>query len=352
MEFLKKLDLKPMNILKITGLALAAVIVLTLAFRLIGATFFGSASPLAGLKNTVSQGVSKISVGGGGSYGMAEMGYAVSDEAFSLSARNVGSSIMPPIDNGTVIGDDAEEFEVKQYSASIETRHLEDTCDKISGLKSREDVIFENANQYEHSCNYSFKVKKDSVAEILAIIEALNPKDLNESTFTIKNLIEDYTSEADILKKRLASIEEILNDAIKAYDEISRLATRTQDVESLAKIIDSKIMIIERLTQERVYINSQLERIERSKAEQLDRLEYVYFNVNVLENKFIDGENIKDSWKNAVKLFVSEVNETVQDITVNLVALLFVVLQYVIYFFIILVIVKYGWKITKNFWKK
>ena len=351
MKFPVDFNLKPANILKIAGLALAAIVIITLTFRMVGSSF-RSVFPNAGIGDLASQGVSAPSMDAM-YYGIGseEMAYSKAGGAVSLSARNAGSSIMPPIGGGTT-GDNAEEFEVKQYSASIETRHLEDTCGKISGLKSREDVIFENANQYEHSCNYSFKVKKDSVAEILAIIEALDPKELNANTYTIKSLVEDYTSEADILKKKLASIEDILDDAIKAYDDISRLATRTQDVESLAKIIDSKIMIIERLTQERVNINTQLEWLERSKAEQLDRLDYIYFNVNVLENKFIDGQDLKDSWKTAVKLFVSEVNETVQDITVNLVALLFVVLQYVIYFFIILVIVKYGWKITKNFWKK
>ena len=349
MEFLKKLDLKPANILKIAGLSLLAIVVITLAFRLIWSTF-SAVSPLATLKNTVSQSASKVSLDEG-NYGMAEMAYGMGG-VVGLSVRNVESSIMPPMDNGIIMGDDAEAFEVTQYSANIETRHLEDTCGKISVLKSREDVIFENANEYEHSCNYSFKVKKDSVSEILEIIKALNPKDLNENTYTIKSIIEDYTSEVDILKKKLASVEETLTEAVKAYDDIGRLATRTQDVESLTKIIDSKIRIIERLTQERINVNAQLERYERSKAEQLDRLEYTYFNVDVQENKFVDGQDLKDSWKATVKTFVRDVNITIQDITVNLVALLFVVLQYVIYFFIILVIVKYGWKVTKNIWKK
>jgi len=120
----------------------------------------------------------------------------------------------------------------------------------------------------------------------------------------------------------------------------------------LAKIIDSKIGIIERLTQERININAQLERLERSKAEQLDRLDYTYFNVYVLENKFIDGDNLKDSWKIAVKSFIRDVNGVIQDITINLVSLLFLILQYIIYLFIILIVVKYGWRLAKYIWRK
>jgi hypothetical protein len=278
-------------------------------------------------------------------------GNSMSD-SIGLSVRNVKTASAPQMDGEVIMGDDAEEFEVTEYSAMIETRHLEETCGKISELKFREDVIFENASEYERSCNYYFKVKSTNVAEILVIIEALDPKELNESTYTIKKLIDDYTSEVDILENKMKSIEETLSNAITAYDDITKLANRVQDVESLAKIIDSKIRIIERLTQERINVNAQLERINRAKAEQLDRLEYTYFNVNILEDKFIDGQNLKDSWKIAVKSFVRDINNTAQNITVNLISLLFIILQYIIYLFIILIVAKYGWIVVKNIWNR
>jgi hypothetical protein len=106
------------------------------------------------------------------------------------------------------------------------------------------------------------------------------------------------------------------------------------------------------LTQERININAQLERLGRAKAEQLDRLDYTYFSVNVLENKFVDWQNLKDSWKMAIKSFVSDINKVMQDITINLIAFLFFAIQYVIYLFVVLIIVKYGWKLAKYIWKK
>jgi len=180
----------------------------------------------------------------------------------------------------------------------------------------------------------------------------LDPKELNENTYTIKRLVDDYTSEAQILQKKMESIEKTLADAIRAYDDVTQLATRMQNVESLAKIIDSKIGIIERLTQERININAQLERLERAKAEQLDRLDYTYFSVSVLENKFVDGQSLKDSWKIEIKSFVRDINKVFQDITINLVLLLSLILQYVIYLFIILIVAKYGWQLVKYIWKR
>jgi len=337
MQIPQDLHFKTSSILKIAGLALLVIIVIAIGFRLISP----SLTSLSSKNKTISQAMP--------AYDMysEEMAYGVGG-GVGLSSRNY----IPPINGGTTIGDDAEEFEVKDYNANIETRHLEDTCKKITDLKIREDVIFENANEYEKSCNYSFKVKKDSVDEILAIIEALDPKDLNESTYTIKSLIDDYTSEVEILEKKMSSIEETLNDAVKAYDDIAKLATKAQDVESLAKIIDSKIRIIERLTQERINLNAQLERLGRAKAEQVDRLEYIYFNVYVVENKFVDAQNLKDSWKTAVKSFVRDMNSIVQDITINLVSLFFLIIQYIIYLFIVLVVAKYSWRFAKNIWKK
>lgn len=353
MQFPNNLNLKPANILKIAGLALVAIIVVTLAFRLIG-------SSVRSLSSTATKGVSQGMPAFDAVYSeSADMAYSKTNSgvggAVALSTRNVTSSITPsiaPMPNGPTIGDDAEEFEVTQYNATIETRNLEDSCAEITALKARDDVIFENASEYEQSCNYSFKVKRESVDEILGMIESMDPKELNANTYTIKQLVDDYTSEAEILEKQMASIEKILTDAVKSYDDISQLATRTKDVESLAKIINSKIEIIERLTQERINMNAQLERLERAKAEQLDRLDYTYFSVYVFENKYIDGQNLKDSWKAAVKSFVNDINEVVQDISINLVSLLFLILQYLIYIFIILIIVKYGWRLAKRLWLK
>lgn len=347
MDILKKFDPKTSTILKISGLAIVAIIVIAIAFRLIGSslnsvftknginTIFQSGAP-----SYVSESYSDKANTGGGATG--------------LSVRNVVSSqnSILPYDNGGTTGSDAEAFEVTDYSAYIETRILKDICSAVAGLKAKDYVIFENANEYDRGCNYTFKVKKDNVAEILSVIKKLNPKELSENTYTIKKLVEDFTSEVEILQKKLASIDDTLKKAVAAYDDVTDLATKVKDVESLAKIIDSKINIIERLTQERINANAQLESIQRAKAVQLDRLEYTYFRINVVENKFIDATILKDSWKAAIKEFVSDINKIAQDISINLFAFLFYILQYAAYILILIFIAKYGWTLVKNIWKK
>ncbi len=343
---LSKLDLKPMNVLKLSGLALIVLVFLAFLFRLLSPS-------IPSFLNRSEEAVSSV--------GMASYGYDVdmrsgkmAPDAYTagmpqLSVRNVTSPV-PPMSGG-VAGNQAEAFETKEYNGTIETRDLNATCGTIAGLKARTYVIFEQANQSDHNCAYTFKVERARLEEILAIVKGLEPKDLSENTQTIKRTIDDFTSEVEILEKKKATIEKTLDDATRAYEEITTLATRSQDVASLARIIESKLQIIERLTQERINVNEQLDRLTRGKAEQLDRLEYTYFNLSVYENRFVDGESLKDSWKGAVREFVQDLNRVAQDLTVGLVALFFFAIQWIIYFFIVLIIAKYVWKFAKAIWK-
>lgn len=356
MEFLKNLPvITPVLVLKLIGIGVAAILLLSFAFQLIGSSFSAITGQVRGTIGMVAPGY-----GGGVAYDMVvssdyydsgygtKAGYAVSEQSVpQLSARNSMPYPMPP--QGTT-GNNAEEFEVAQYNATIETRNLDKTCGSIQELKARKDVIFENANTYERGCNFIFKVEKKSVEDVLAVIQQLNPKDLAENIYTIKAQIDDFTSEVDVLTKKRASIDQTLTSALAAYDEITRLATNTQNADALAKIIDSKIGIIERLTQERIQINEQLDRLARAEADQLDGLDYTRFNINVYENKFVDGERLKDSWKNAVRATIEEVNVILQEATFGLLALLFLIAQWLLYAAIALVIAKYAWKFGKYIW--
>lgn len=353
MEFLKNFDFKPMSILKVAGVAIAAILLLVIAFRLVDSSF-KSVLKLGGVTN--SQTVSKMAMDFDEQVMMegAMMDTATygSDGMVGLSVRNLAIEPEPDYGSNIVVGDNAEQYEITEYYATVKTSDLEFTCSTVADLKIKDYVIFENSNEYDTGCHYRFKVKQDNVEEILAVIESLDPRDLTESAYTIKNLVDDYTSEVEILENKLESIDNTLNNAVEAYDDITDLASRTQDVESLAKIIDSKIRIIERLTNEKIRVNEQLDRLSRSKAEQLDRLNYTYFNIDIFEDKYIDGDNLKDSWKLAIKNFVRDINKVAQDITVNLVALIFVIIQYALYLLILIVVAKYGWQLIKRIWKK
>lgn len=336
MDF-KNFDWSFKSIAKIIGLVIAGIIVLTITISLISLSF-------------------KTVFYGGNSYddnyyneGLAQ-DISMSDSA---SIRSLSKQIiLPPEPNQPTTGNTAEDFEIREHNGTIRTRQLEETCGKISELKKLDYVIFENANAGETSCYYNFKVKIENENEILEIIKALDPESFNTQIQTIKRIVDDYDSELDILNKKLASIETTLSDAQNAYDELQKLATEKEDVESLAKIIDSKLNLIDRLTQQRIEIRTEIDQFNKAKSEQLDRLNYAYFNLNIYEDLYIDIERIKQTWQSEIKSFVRNINDMLQNITINLVEYVLNFLLISVYFFISLILLKVVWVVTKKIWKR
>lgn len=358
MDFLKKFDLTPMKLLKLSGVLLAALLVLSIAMQFVGPSIrLAIPQGLPGMDGAGGYAVgSAPSPSGyyGGDYDMAytkEESVGYSSGMATLSSRNA-ASIMPIPPAMPTSGNNAEDYEVTEYSASIETRKKDETCAAFTELKAKSYVIFESSNDYDRGCSHRFKVEHKRVDEVLAWINDFDPKNLSENSYTIKRQIDDYTSEEEVLLKKRTSIDETLRSATAAYDEVTRLATQSRDASSLAQIIDSRVQIIERLTQERININTQLDRLARAKADQIDRLEYTYFQVDVFENKYIDTEMIKESWKQSLRDVVHVINDALQGVTINLLALFFVVIQYALYALILLVIAKYGWALALYIWKR
>jgi hypothetical protein len=356
MDFLKKMDTSPKNVLKMAGILFGGIFLLALVIS-VGKSMFGSfgrdsmqfsVAPIGGVR---VGGNAMYSTAVQDSYMTKEMASYSGGDGATLSVRNISPS-MPPIFYGGTVGNMAEAYEVTDYSATIETRNKENTCQTVLDLKALSYVIFENSNESDTNCNYRFKVEKDRVGEILAVIKGLDPRDLYENSYTIKEQVDDFTSQIEILENKKASIDETLKSAVAAYTEITRLATANQDTASLAKIIDSKIQIIQRLTSESTSINAQLEQLARAKTDQLDRIDYTYFSVNVYEDKFIDMGDIGDSWKQALKNFFQTVNRALQDATINVIAFFFILVPYLIYVFLILYIAKYAWRLARKIWKK
>lgn len=337
MDF-KNFDWSFKSIAKIIGILIGGIITLVIVIALVGLaidTIFNR-----GYQNNYNTGMM-----------MPESAYYgdSSDSIRSLSQKIV---VPPEPGNDYATGETAEAFEIKEYSADIRTNTLDSDCKQITELKKLDYVIFENSNQGKKNCNFSFKAKRENENEIIAIINALNPDSLNANIYTIKKIIDDFDSELDILQKKLASVEKTLADAQSAYDELSLLATKKEDIESLTKIIDSKLNLIEKLTQQRIEIRTEIDRFNKSKAEQLDRLQYVYFNVNIWEDLIIDFEQIKENWKSAIQNFFFNLNQLSQNISIHLVEYTLNLIVGTFYLIISFLVLKTVWFITKKIWKR
>lgn len=343
MKFLKNFDWSAKSIGKVIGVVLLGLVGIAIAVALISfslRTIFSVSSPRS---------FDEAYYGKGGG-GFVTMESASFDGDFSIANSRMG--IMPPIPSpGYSTGADAEDFEVTTYSGTIETRRLDKTCDTIANLKAMEHVIFEDSNKNDDSCYYRFKVEKDKAEAIVKIIEDLDPEVLNVNVQSIKGRVEGVEDELEILKKKLASVEETLEDAQDAYDEISALATRQQDAETLAKIIDSKLNLIERLSNQRLQIKEQIDRYNEIKSDQLDRLNFTFFDINVFEDLIFDWEEVKDSWKWETKELVRNINDVIQSISLRLVTNLLRLGLGIAYLFIAVFLLKFVWIGVRRVWK-
>ncbi len=342
MKFFENFDWSFKSIAKIIGLLLLGVI----SFSIIIALFSFSFKSL-------------FNFGGNNYYPeaatqMAEFNNVYDGRSLSENVQQMrtGLTIPTQIKDEFIKDDDSENFEIKEYFTSIRTRKLKENCETISKLKERDYVIFSSSEQSDKSCDFKLKVKKGNEDEIINVIKEFKPEIFNTKIETIKKIVEDYDSELDILKKKLISIEETLKNAQDAYDEITVLATKKQDVENLAKIIESKLNLIEKLSKERIDIKEQIDRFSKEKSEQLARINYSYFNINIYEDLLIDIKQIKDSWQYEIKSFVRNINGLIQDVSIHLATYTLRFVQAAIYFFISVLLVKLGWRITKKIWGK
>jgi hypothetical protein len=328
MSFLKKFDWSAKSIAKVLGLVMGGILV----FSVVIALFAFS------LRTVFQGGSNSESYSGAGDY------------AKQMSRAEYG--LMPPSPApGSPAGTDAENYEVKSYDATIKSGNIEDACQTIASLKSSKDVIFEYSNQNEKNCSFRFKVAKLAEEKALKVIQSLKPETLNVNVESIQQTVEFYEKQQDILKQQLDSIDETLTKAQNAYDEITTLATKKQDVENLAKIIDNKLTLIDRLATQRLQIKQQIDQNAKTKAEQLDRLKYSFFSVTVLKDKIFDWKQIKDSWKFELKAFVENFNQMLQGISVNLATYLIRFIQVALYFFLSVFLLKLAWIATRRIWK-
>lgn len=250
-----------------------------------------------------------------------------------------------------VTGADAEQFETRDYRATIETSRLADSCQKIESLKPRPEVTFLSATNGKASCYFGFKVENSQTESVLSVIKDLKPKELQQNISTIKKQIENSLNQRDILNKNLAATEEILNEALTAYDNLLSIATAEGNATALATAVREKIALIDQLKQRREQTRQAIDYLNQQLAEQEDRLSYTYFTVSITERKYISGDRIKDSWKYEMERFVNSVNDLFQQLSLGLISFILHTLLYALYVIIFFVIVKVGYRILKKIWR-
>lgn len=268
----------------------------------------------------------------------------------AMLASDAKMALPPPAPDDEFVDQNAEKFEVEDWYVSYRPSSKTKICDAVAALKADPEIIFTSANTGDYNCNYEFKVAKVKAETVLAQLRDLKPDELNRSVYTIQKTVEGMTDELTIQKNKLAEIEKTLQAAQRDYDELSQLAKEKQDIESLTKLIDLKLSSIEKLSQQRLEISEQITRLEKARAEQLEKLRYTNFHVSVQEDRFIDWKQIVDSWKQQVQQLVRDFNEILQSLSVGLVNFGLQAVRALIYLFLAVGLLRLTWGGVKKIW--
>lgn len=289
-------------------------------------------------------------------YDMAvpQMGYGSISAKVMSAPSSIGMPVLPPMP--TVNGSrNAEKYERTGYSASYETRHLDEVCDAVEALKPLSYVLFDNANRGKRQCSYSFRVEGAKSDAVVATLKALDPKEFTVSIDTMAQQIENTEDQKEALTRRIASVESTLKEAEVAYARLTTLATQNGKVSDLTEIITQKLAMVERLTNERMNLEEQLRQLANTKTQQVDETAYTHISVYAQKRTVVDWQNIRDAWRASLAHMVYSVSGTLSDILFGLPLLIVWVLWVALFggvsILALVVFVKYAWLWAQKVWK-
>jgi hypothetical protein len=253
------------------------------------------------------------------------------------------SPSMPPAPSSAYTsGDDAESYESLSYNVSFKRADIENTCDTIESWKPLTYVVFESTSRNDASCDYRFKVKRDYAEIMISEIEKLKPENFTANTETVKKQLVEYSDRLSILLRKQEILENALESSSQAYSDLKILATEVQD--------------IGRLTEERILLSQEIERLSKNKTELEDTIEYVSFSLQVEKYDVLNLDTIKDAWVYRIRSFLYEGNMMLQNLTLGILSLILQLLMFVVYagivLFVVLFVGKHAWRGGREYWKR
>lgn len=327
MDFFKHFDWSGKSIAKVAAVLILGLVVISIAVSLVGFSV-----------RTVFQSDTAYDRGG----------YA---ESMPMAGKMMASDgFIPPINQGGAVDQQAENYEVKTVTVNYRTNKREETCAAVRALKSRKEVVFEFSDDGDESCNYRFKVIKEQEKEVTDLLRKLKPEYFSEQIETIQKSIVEVEDQLSILRKKLDSIESTIADAQKSYDELMALATRKENIDALAKLIDTKLNIINKLSDERTSINDQIQQYAKQRSELQEKLKYTSYNVVVTQDLYFDWKQIAQSWKEQTKMMIQNFNDVLQALSVGLVTFFIRAIQGVVYLAIAIGLLRLVWAMGKKIW--
>ncbi len=305
---------------------------------------FGAAS----LNKARDNGISTNQVAPGAPSMPSSMGRA--DVAMEEMAYDGDFAPMPIPDPSPYVPN-LEQYETTDYTVSARTKDFDEACELVRTLKADNTIDFKRLDEQLNHCSATFYTSEERAQAVRERLAAIAGAEVTRSTVSVTRQREQLATESDVLRQQLTVVETTLADAERQYDEITEVARASNDASALTKAIRDKLSIIETLNQKRINLLSRLQHMNQQAADLEERIGVVAFNVSFTRSYPLDLDQKSRQWEAAWKELDAAVTTFLIGFSAYLGIFVLNVVQYAVYFLIIIVVVRFGWKLVRRLWR-
>jgi hypothetical protein len=318
-EKLKKLTAK--DVFKFLGIGILTLVFLSIFFAVLSFVFTGISENFLG-RSSPSYDYS------------AQKSYSntMRSDIDGLGTANVAEPAAPGMP-ATAPAESA--FEIKTYDARIRSANPESDCQAFLAGVDKSYVQVKNVSSDKDSCSFSFLVKKEKEADFIAYLRTYRLDDL---ATRIENIKKSYSTVADRvaeLQKRLTENDALLASTQAQYDQLwealKSKSVSADSIDALNRIITNKADLISKFSKERVSIMDEIDALNKAKADYDEQLANVAFSVYFQKYSLFDWQNVKDQWFADFRELGTTFDDTIRNLTVNLVSFLLKALNVAVY---------------------
>lgn len=248
------------------------------------------------------------------------------------------------------------EMEIRSNRVRIFSKSPENECQALLTDVRKEFTRVLSTNITQDYCSLQIQVLRDKTAELDTILKKYDIDRIDTDT---ENIYKSYTETSDRvieLEKSLTENEARIAETKTAYDALlAQSGNRTlnaETIDAISKAIRNKAELIDSFSDKKRNLMAQIDALKKQKADYEDAVKYVTYQLNVEKRVIIDSEAIGERWYADIRELSNTFQETLRNVTVNLLSFLLRAFGVVIYIVIGGILVlgggRIGWKMARR----
>lgn len=245
-----------------------------------------------------------------------------------------------------------ENYETTNYTITARTKQFDSLCEDVENLKANPDIDFKFINSSTNNCQAHFYADTEIAESVLETFTAFSGVEIKRNTESVTRHKDYIESQTIILEQQLSTVERSLSAAERQFDEIADFARQSKDAATLSEAIRYKLENIDTLTQRKINLTAQLDRMYQEAAELSERIGVVEFSVSIYRSNPIYPNRYSQKWDAAWNELKDQFTETAIGLTTVFVIFILWAVRITIYLLVVLLLARVLWKVGTILWQK